>query len=220
MKFVRCESKYQNFYEKANFSVIVNGVNIDEYPPEKAVNESSYFTLMTTARIVERKGIQHVIAALPRISIETDSNIRYIIVGDGPYRKEIVALARELEVDKYVEITGMLPFEHVKMRLLKADLFILTSHWEGMPNSVVEAMASHLPIIMTNCEGSSELVEDNGFIIDLKSDIEESIATYVLELYRNRDLCMEMGKNSYERVLNHFSWEKSTKAFLERGTNP
>lgn len=204
----------RRYYHKANFSVIPNGINIEDYPDEKTTRSNGKLQLITTARIVERKGIQHVIDTLSALVKETDGNILYTIVGDGPYRKEIEELAVKLGVSEYIEITGILPFSDVMKKLQSADIFVLMSHWEGMPNVVLEAMASHLPIIMTNCEGSSELIEDNGFIIDLNSDISAELAKTVKVLYNSTELMKKMGHKSYERVRDNFSWERTAEEYL------
>ena len=232
----------ERFYDKARFAVITNGVNLDDFPlsergnvaappvvapavqfpaaqpPNTATHpqapKKNTFHLITTARIVERKGIQHVIEALPRLIKETSGNIRYTIIGDGPYRNEIEILAKSLDVSEYIEITGMIPFNEVVERLSKADIFVLTSHWEGMPNAVAEAMAMRLPVIMTACEGSAELIGENGYIIELDENIAANLSKKILTLYNDNALLANMGQKSYERVCESFLWNKSAKEYL------
>ena len=73
-----------------------------------------------------------------------------------------------------VEFVGQKNKKEIVPFYQNADLFILPSAKEGMPNVVLEAMACGLPIIMTPCEGSKELVQDNGYIL-LTSEMGEKI---------------------------------------------
>ena len=82
----------KNFYDSDNFCIIPNGINIENYPVKKHFSSKSFFNITTTARIIERKGIQHIIEALPKIIAETNGNIIYTIIGDGPYRTDIETL--------------------------------------------------------------------------------------------------------------------------------
>ena len=108
----------------------------------------------------------------------------------------------------------MLTFDDVIEKLKNTDIFVLTSHWEGMPNVVLEAMAMHLPIIMTNCEGSDELVTDNGYIINIDTNISKKISEHIIFLYNNRKSLANMGKKSYYNVCNNFTWEKTAKSYI------
>ncbi len=90
-----------------------------------------------------------------------------------------------------------------------ADLFVLPSLSEGMPNVVLEAMASGLAIVMTPCEGSRELVTDNGIIASLDGFSEALLRVCVDEEERIR-----MGHNSLRRVEAHFRWESIGERYL------
>lgn len=224
------------YFDKARFAVICNGVDltniekvISEMPESKITQHagddnssdvsSKYkkFCIVTTARILEGKGIQHVVEALSHLPDNVRKNVQYTIIGDGPYRSEIEQLAQKLKVTDYVEIAGMVPYAEVIKKLCEADVFVLTSHSEGMPNSVTEAMAVRLPVIMSNCEGSKELVDGNGFVIEINENISSELAKHIMTLYNDRNLAVKLGQHSYERVCGHFRWEKSAAEFLRLG---
>ena len=79
-----------------------------------------------------------------------------------------------------------------------------------MPNAVLEAMSYGIPIIMTPCQGSDELIDGNGYVSQT-SDFEKSI----LQLCTNDKLREDMGKKSLELVKNKFSWGNTAKMYLE-----
>ena len=93
---------------------------------------------------------------------------------------------------------------------LNADIFILPSRMEGMPNVVLEAMASGLPIIMTPCGGSEELVKGNGYVVQI-----EHFDKAIIKLCNDRNLRLTMGEESRKVAEAEFSWEKKAKAYLE-----
>ena len=95
-------------------------------------------------------------------------------------------------------------------KIQNADLFILPSAKEGMPNVVLEAMACGLPIIMTPCEGSAELICENGYKAERKE-----FADYIIKLIGDNEMRKEMSINSNKRVKNFFSWKHIVNEYLE-----
>lgn len=91
----------------------------------------------------------------------------------------------------------------------RADVFILPSLSEGMPNVVLEAMASGLPIVMTPCEGSKELINGNG-IIRKPADFCEALTKVCTSAEQRK----RMGANSKILVQERFQWEQIAKRYL------
>lgn len=202
------------FYSKAKHNVIYNGINIEDFPTKKERNDNEDFCIVTTARIVERKGIQHVITSLKPLVEKYGSKIQYTIIGDGPYRSQIEALSEKYNVLDNVSITGMVSRGEVMEKLQHADVFVLTSHWEGMPNVVLEAMAMHLPIVMSNCEGSDELIRNNGIKVDLGEEIDKQLFNAIDELICNTELRKKMSMESYKMAKYEFSWQQCAKSYI------
>lgn len=93
---------------------------------------------------------------------------------------------------------------------IASDLFILPSRSEGMPNVVLEAMAMGLPIIMTPCEGSKELIGNNGYITPI-----EQFATHMIEVCKDSELRERLGNNSIQIVNREFSWADKANQYME-----
>jgi glycosyltransferase involved in cell wall biosynthesis len=198
-----------SFYNKKDFEIICNGVDTDVFfPIEK--EEHDEFKILFVSRLIERKGLQHIIPQLRNIEIRTGRKIKLIVVGDGPYREHLEHLVRENQVEDIVQFEGQKGKNEIVSYYQNADLFILPSAKEGMPNVVLEAMACGLPIIMTPCEGSSELVSDNGIISPI-----EHFRDNIVKVCTNKDIRLSMGRKSVEYVNQKFKWNNVVESYLE-----
>lgn len=196
------------FYDKKSFDIIPNGVDTEVfYPIEKA--DSDEFKILFVSRLIERKGLQFIIPQLQKIQDSTEKKVKLVVVGDGPYREQLETITREYKVADMVEFVGQKNKKEIVLFYQNADLFILPSAKEGMPNVVLEAMACGLPIIMTPCEGSKELVQDNGYIL-LTSEMGEKIQ----QLLRNKEMLQKLGHNSRRIVEEQFCWGHVVENYL------
>ncbi len=196
------------FYDKKSFDIIPNGVDTEVfYPIEKA--DSDEFKILFVSRLIERKGLQFIIPQLQKIQDSTEKKVKLVVVGDGPYREQLETITWEYKVADMVEFVGQKNKKEIVPFYQNADLFILPSAKEGMPNVVLEAMACGLPIIMTPCEGSKELVQDNGYIL-LTSEMGEKIQ----QLLRNKEMLQKLGHNSRRIVEEQFCWGHVVENYL------
>lgn len=198
-----------DFYNKKPFDVIPNGVDTEVFYPS-VKEESDEFKILFVSRLIERKGLQFIIPQLKKIQDSTEKSVKLIVVGDGPYRETLERIAEENHVSDMVEFVGQKGKEEIVPFYQNADLFILPSAKEGMPNVVLEAMACGLPIIMTPCEGSAELICENGYKAERKE-----FADYIIKLIGDNEMRKEMSINSNKRVKNFFSWKHIVNEYLE-----
>lgn len=198
-----------DFYNKKPFDVIPNGVDTEVFYPS-VKEESDEFKILFVSRLIERKGLQFIFPQLKKIQDSTEKSVKLIVVGDGPYRETLERIAEENHVSDMVEFVGQKGKEEIVPFYQNADLFILPSSKEGMPNVVLEAMACGLPIIMTPCEGSAELICENGYKAERKE-----FADYIIKLIGDNEMRKEMSINSNKRVKNFFSWKHIVNEYLE-----
>ncbi len=175
--------------------VIYNGVATDEFLPAQG-NAHDDLHLISTGRLIERKGYRYLIEALAGIE-----GVTLTLVGDGNQKSELEALADTHGVR--VQFAGSQRHEEIPALLAEADVFVLPSLNEGMSNSVLEAMAAGLPIITTDTGGSAELVHDNGIIVP-KADV-AALRAATLTLKEDPALRATMARRSRERALK-MSW--------------
>lgn len=151
--------------------VIINiGLNLDEYSEKyskeeketvmKKYNNINREFVITICRLVERKGIEYLINAIPDILREyPDTN--FVIVGDGPEREKLKSLANKNNVSSNVIFTGKIPTNDLIILMREASLFTLPSLFEGLCNAYLEAMACDIPIVATRCGGNEDSLIHN-----------------------------------------------------------
>jgi len=145
----------------------------------------------------EPKGFSYLLKAFSVVSGELSSKL--VILGRGSQLKDLQALAKNLGIDKNVDFLGFQsnPFKY----LAKADLFVLSSLWEGSPNALVEAMACGIPVVSTDCpSGPSEIITHgkNGLLVPVKNP--EALANAILRVLTDKYLAVRLSEAGKERV--------------------
>jgi glycosyltransferase involved in cell wall biosynthesis len=128
--------------------------------------------VVSVGSMIKRKGYDVLIAALAQMNHGDRVHIR--VAGDGPELKVLRDQATHCRVAERIEFVGALDPERVPAFLKDSDLFVLPSRSEGRPNSVVEALASGLPVIASRIPGVEELVfpERNGWLFSVNDSAE------------------------------------------------
>jgi glycosyltransferase involved in cell wall biosynthesis len=170
--------------------------------------------ILTVARLTPWKGIDRVIGVLPEIRRQANE-ANLVVVGDGPELGNLQGLAGELGVKEYVGFVGRVPHEEVPYYLRAADVFVLYSGYEGLPHIVLEAMATGVPVILSNKGGNREVGEDgvNGLLVPMGD--QEKLKEAILRVLQDRELAEEFVDRSRERLEQAFSWDVLTKRTLE-----
>jgi colanic acid/amylovoran biosynthesis glycosyltransferase len=128
--------------------------------------------LLTVGRLVEKKGLEYGIQAVARV-VKEYPNLEYEIVGDGPLRSGLASLIEKLEMHNYVKLLGWKDQQEVATLMYNSDIFMAPSvtsyagNQEGIPATLMEAMARGLPVLSTYHTGIPELVKDgqSGFLV-------------------------------------------------------
>jgi glycosyltransferase involved in cell wall biosynthesis len=194
--------------------VVVNGVSSSAFAPSK-INRATLrarldidpeeFLLVCAARLVEAKGIDIVIRAVSQV-LRQGVPCKCIILGDGPLREKLQQKVNFAGLWDYVFFVGFQP--DVRPYLQAASAFILTSHLEGLPISILEAMACGLPCIVTNVGGSAEAVQHGVTGLVIPPGSAEAAADAILYLATNPDKRAEMAGNAREVASQSFDIEK------------
>lgn len=196
-------------YNKKKIDVIYNGVDIDKYYPSKKFPQK--FIVVSTSRLIERKGLDYLIKAFKDFSRQKeDSELRFY--GDGAQANELKQLTENEKIARKVHFYGDTSREKLQEELRKSSVFVLPSLNEGMSNALLEAMASGLPVIATDVGGTKELVNgDNGFVIRQKNvkDIQDALE----KLYLDNKLRVNMGRRSREKA-EKMSWKNMADSYL------
>jgi len=227
-KFVRCISEHgknelfqiigKDYQEK--IKVVHMGVKtpIDVSESEEP---KGFFTIVTPANLLEVKGHKYLIEACFNLVRQGIKNFQCFFYGDGPLRIKLESLIGEKKLTNFVKMPGVLPHEKlIKMYKNKEiDVVVLPSiitkiEHEGIPVSLMEAMAYRIPVISTNTGGIPELLSNGaGIIVEEKSP--KQLAEIILKIMKNKNLRKELAERGYQKVQKEFNIKKNTKTLLE-----
>ena len=197
--------------------VIYNGVDVsDTLELFKSVDqerksfgiEEEDFVVITVASLMPHKGHQVLLDAA-RIVSKEHSNLRLLIVGDGPLRNELQEYANKLGISSKVVFTGQRQRKDVSRLLNLSDIYVLSSILrEGFSISIAEAMAMSKPVIASNLGGIPELIEDkvNGLLVAPGNSYE--LAAAVEKLVSDRSMREKMGRRGREIYEEKFTVAK------------
>jgi colanic acid/amylovoran biosynthesis glycosyltransferase len=196
------------------------GVPLEEWPfEERRPPGSGEWRLLQSCRLIEKKGLDITLRALKEI-LRTKPRTELVIAGDGPLRSALESLASELGVAKNVRFTGFLRQEELRKEVYRSHIFIHPSRTspdgnrEGIPNSLLEAMASGAPVISTRHGGIPEAITngESGMLVDENDHHSLAIAAHSLMAQPGRMVeIAEAARRSVEAKFNR----KENSAQLE-----
>lgn len=161
--------------------------------------------LLFLGRLDPQKAPLDLIAALQQLALAVPlaDRVRVFFVGAGPQREEVERAIREAGLENVTKVIGWHP--HPGAWIAAADALILPSHWEGMPNVVLEAMAAGRPVIGTAVEGTSDLVipGETGWLVPPADPAR--LAKAILEFLSLPDRGQSLGQAGKTRVANFFT---------------
>ena len=182
--------------------VVYPGIETSEERPGRPSSDGP-LEVIFVGRLAPPKDPLLLLKAVAKLNL--DGKLRVKIVGDGELKEKAEQYKRDHGLQEIVSFTGTLPNDEVKQLLLRAHLLVLTSDWEGLPVSIMEAMAAGLPIVATRAGAVEELVEEgvNGFLVN-RGDV-NGLTSALGRLVDNRNLVQEMGYHSWRLARARFS---------------
>ncbi len=196
------------FDATADIAVVANGVDIQRFGSVHRTWTDP--RLLSVGRIVHQKGLDLALAALGGLK---DCDWEWKIVGDGPELPVLQAMIREQGLGDRVHFLGWLKPADVEEAYARANLFLFPSRDEGMPNAVLEAMASGLPVVATKIAGNEELVIDGetGILVPVEDVV--ALGRALRELLLDGGRRERMGQAGRERVEREFAWAKAAERY-------
>lgn len=185
-------------------------IDFDKFKIKKKFNDRADL-VGYIGRLSEEKGTLNFVKAIPEISIE-NSDLRFLIVGEGSLRNEIGRYLEEKNLNDKVKLTGWAPHDKIPNYLNELKLLVLPSYTEGLPNIMLEAMACGTPVLATPVGAIPDIIKDgkNGFIMENNSS--ERIAKNVIRAlnYPNLD---KIVKNARELAEKKFTYEVAVERY-------
>ncbi len=184
------------------------GIKLEEFPlVAHEPTPAGPVKLLSIARLVEKKGLEYGIRAVARVRNERpDRKIVYRIVGDGELAGDLTRLIGRLDLNDCVELLGSRSHREIPSLLRESHVFLLPSvrsaagDEEGTPVSLMEAMATGLPVVSTVHAGIPELVEEgvSGFLAPERD--KETLARRIIDLVDHPERWPEMGRRGRMKV--------------------
>ena len=196
------------FDPRFEIPVIPNGIDLDSY--KITGRDWTFPRLLSAGRIVHQKGLDLAMRGLGGLK---ELNWEWHIAGDGPQMPILQSLAKELGIGDRVHFLGWQSREELMKCYGQSNIFLFPSRHEGMPNALLEAMASGLPVVASCIAGNEELVVDGetGYLVP-SEDI-ESLQTALKKLLSDPLLREQMGRASRQYVEANYSWETTAQQY-------
>ena len=199
-------------FEKIN--VIPNGINLNnfngiekDYDFRRKYAMDNEKIVLYIGRLVYEKGIQHLIAAMPKI-INGYNDTKLIIGGRGGMYDELREQAKFLGIENKVYFTGYLSSKEVQKMYKCADIAVFPSTYEPFGIVALEAMLAGVPTVVSDIGGLNEIVDHGVNGMKSYAGNSNSIADSVLSLLYNHQLCDNITKNAKNKVKKEFNWNK------------
>jgi glycosyltransferase involved in cell wall biosynthesis len=195
--------------------VMRNGVDLQRFQPlprdaaRRQLGIEGAPVLLSVGHLTERKGHHLVIEALPAV-LKAHPAARLIIVGEGPERTRLEALADLLGVASQVTLTGALPNDQLAAWYSSADVLVLASSREGWANVLLEAMACGTPVVATRIWGTPEVVacDAAGLLVEQRTGA--ALAAALLQL-----LAAPRDRAQVRRYAENFDWMQTSRQQVE-----
>jgi len=207
-------------FAKGKVVKIPNGVNIALFHPvsdlqkedlKRRFNFPLFPTLIYVGRLESGKGLAMLLKAWQRV-VKVKQESYLLIVGDGSQKESLINLAKELEITESVKFAGEVC--NVNEYLQTSESFVLPSSAEGLPNALLEAMATELPVVATKIGGVEEVIENrkNGFLFE-PGNVDQ-LAKGIITLLSQGELAHKLGQQARRTIVENYSIGRVAQEYL------
>jgi glycosyltransferase involved in cell wall biosynthesis len=197
------------------------GIPLADFPfRERGIPGDGQWRLLQAGRLIEKKGLKTTLRSFARFRKEFPA-ARLTIAGEGPQLEELQSLARELQIDGAVDFVGFVSQEELRELLDSSHIFLHPSetgrdgNQEGVPNSMLEAMASGLPVFATRHGGIPEAIENKVSGILVNERDHRALADGLIETAKSPDRLRAMGHVASESVAKNFNQTEQARLLEE-----
>lgn len=198
---------------------IANGIDTDKFKfnnssriklrSQLSINNEK--VILAVGRLDAAKDYPNLLNSLTLLKIERQ-DFKVFIVGDGPYKDTLYKLTKDLKIDSCVRFLGVR--NDVKELMSAADIYVMSSAWEGLPMVILEAMSCERLIVATDCGGISEAVGSQGLLVESKN--ETVLAQALDKALGVSDVARSnIGGAARKRIIDHYSLDANVEAYLK-----
>lgn len=189
-------------------AVVRNAVDVDEFSP----NPTNGKSLLYIGRFVHNNGIQDLLIALPSI-LDTHPDAEIHLVGSGPLGEDVQKTIQSSGLSDSVTIYDYV--DDISEMYDCASVFCRPSYSEGLPLTMLEAMASGVPPVVTAIAGVPEVVTDHETGVLLEPGNPDEVAQAVIELFDDAELRARLATNAREYITENLTWEQRTEKVID-----
>src|SRR6266481_8672573 len=207
--------------EENKIDIVRTGIPLEEFPfRERKFPANGEWRFVQASRLIEKKGLATTLHAFTHFLTQYP-NAKLTIAGEGPILCELQELTRKLRIHNRVALPGFVSQEKLRDIFYESDIFLHPSetgrdgNQEGVPNSMLEAMASGLPVFATNHGGIPEAIENGVSGILVPEGDHAALAHMLLEAVQDRHLLSRLAQGGAKAVAEKFDQRIQTKRLEE-----
>lgn len=194
-----------------NRIVVSNTINIEETTPLISKTDENYITLFYGGGINYHRGLQCVIEAMPTITA-SNNQVRLWIVGDGSYKSKLEELSQRLNMTSNITFFGFKPYKEMLALLAKSDIALIphlvSDHTNStIPHKLFQYMYYEKPIVASECLPLKRIIEQTQTGITYNPDNIEHLAQLIVQIVKNHEQNLALGKNGKKWVQEHYNWD-------------
>ncbi len=179
--------------------------------------------ILYVGRIVREKGIFTLLDALEKLR-KQGKDVSLVFVGEGPLKEDLAKEVLRRKLNDRVTLAGFVDEKKLVSLYNSSDVFVLPSHYEPFGMVVLEAMASRIPVVVSDVGGLSEIVEDGVTGVKVPAYNPSALAEGILRVLEDRELSEQLKENAYRAVQERYRWdmiaEKTIEAYRTRPAEP
>ena len=197
--------------DKQSIDVIGNGVDEQVFLPSGARSDTPL--ILYTGRIDYRKGLYDLIES-SRYICEMHPDAQFIITGKGHLLEKLQTRVKVLGLSDHFDFAGFVSKSDLIRLYQQATIYVLPSHYEGLPTVLLEAMACGAPVVATAVSGTLDVIEDgvNGLLVPSKQPMK--IADAVHGILADRSLQHQLSENARKTIQQKFTWDIISDSYL------
>ncbi|NSW94485.1 MAG: glycosyltransferase family 4 protein [Bacteroidales bacterium] len=199
--------------------IVSNTINTETIKINSTSKKDDAFALFYGGGINQHRGLQVVLEAV-KILHESEIQVRFIIVGDGSYRKDLEKLAERLGIGSLVNFTGRKSYNEMMEILSSSDAAVIPhlrtdNNDASSPNKLYQYMYLGKPVITADCLSLKRIVTETGAGFVYKNDSPDDLAKLIINIRSDKSRLEEAGRNGTKAVLEKYNWNNDSKRLTE-----
>src|SRR6266566_1622979 len=163
-------------------------------------------TILYVGRIVREKGIFTLLDAFEKLR-KQGKDVSLVLVGEGPLKEDLAKEVLRRKLNDRVKLAGFVDEKKLVSLYNSSDAFVLPSHYEPFGMVALEAMASRIPVVVSDVGGLSEIVEDGITGVKVPAYNPSALAEGILRVLEGRELSAQLKENAYRMVQERYRWD-------------